>query len=122
MVIAQSEIEPKSEVAQKKKKEKKKEEIQQRDIDQEDLLGIENKEPANPSKPNGLSTFNMDQDLLDIGLNDETISPAPVRQVTNAQPTGFGLNDFMDLTGGPGPQAVNQQSTSKNPELEVRIL
>jgi hypothetical protein len=115
----------------KKRKDKKKEDLEKREIDQEDLLGLGVDAPAQVSSPTtGGSTGGSKaviDDLLNIGLNDE--SPAPTQsQFTfpnKQQPQGSGINDFLDLSGNTGGNlgafggSMVSNSTFKQPTMEI---
>lgn len=107
-----------------KKRDKKKEDLEKREIDQEDLLGLGDIGPtiSSPSPAQGGSKAAYD-DLLNIGLNDE--SPAPTQTQNNFnfnKPASSGINDFLDLSGNPNQgQSSSTISSSpvKQPTMEI---
>lgn len=110
-----------------KKRDKKKEDLEKREIDQEDLLGLGDIGPtvSSPSPSQGGSKAPVD-DLLNIGLNDESPAPTPTQnQFTfNKQmtPSSPGLNDFLDLSGSTNQaQSFNSFASSpvKQPTMEI---
>ena len=103
-----------------KKKREKKPELEQREIDQEDLLGLGNG-PSNSSPVQATATQSSKgglEDLLDIGIGDEI--PSPVHSQQKYASSEFGL-DLMDLGTGSTVNSLSKGSPSetKNPPLEV---
>ena len=93
---------------------KKKEVIEQREIDQEDLLGLGLEVTAGASTAtipasSPIHQAGFSDNLLDIGIGDEVVSPVHTK---HAQP------NFIDLTGS----AVNNRVQSINPPLEVNPI
>lgn len=113
----------------RKEREKKKEDMEQREIDQEDLLGLGMGGPDDASTPvqKTISESKGDafEDLLGIGINDESPNPSTSQQTQfgfggQVHQQGNPLGGFMDLGGVSGISGGQQQSTRlKQPLLEV---